>query len=129
RKAAKTAANSGRPNPKSVPAHANSELAGGEALVSLLDEAGSPTVTERAWIVPPASRMGPIAEPERAAIRKKAAALYGQYEQAVDRESAYEKLRTRAGASSGPGRSGGEGPAGRSGRWGRSGAEGAEGAE
>ena len=128
-KAVKTAADTLRPNPKIDTARAISELAVGEALVSLLDEHGSPTVTERAWIVPPASRMGPIAEPERAAIRKKATALYGQYEQAVDRESAYEKLRTRAGASSGPGRSGGEGRAGRSGRWGRSGAEGAEGAE
>ena len=61
----------------------------------MLDDKGSPTVTERAWIVPPASQIGPIGDADRAAIRKEAAALYGHYEQAVDRESAYEKLKAR----------------------------------
>src|SRR5437870_4237866 len=94
-KAVKVAADTLRPNPKIDIGRAISELAVGEALVSLLDDHGSPTVTERAWIVPPVSRMGPITEAERAAIRKEASALYGQYEQTVDRESAYEKLKAR----------------------------------
>jgi hypothetical protein len=71
------------------------ELGVGEALVSLLDAKGSPTMTERAWIVPPASRIGPLTDAEREAIRKASAPIYGHYEQAVDRESAYEKLKAR----------------------------------
>jgi DNA helicase HerA-like ATPase len=122
-KAVKTAADTLRPNPKIDTARAISELAVGEALVSLLDEHGSPTVTERAWIVVPASRIGPIIESERAAIRKEGTPLYGQYEQTVDRESAYEKLKARtetkiageAGGSGGLGRAGGAGGSGGSG--------------
>ena len=60
-KAVKIAADTMRPNPGIDTARAITELAVGEALVSLLDEKGSPTVTERAWIVPPASQIGPIA--------------------------------------------------------------------
>jgi len=109
-RAVKTAADTLRPNPKIDTARAISELAVGEALVSLLDDHGSPTITERAWIVPPASRMGPITEAERAAIRKEASALYGQYEQTVDRESAYEKLKARTtGTAGGAGGAGGSG--------------------
>jgi hypothetical protein len=88
-----------RPNPKLDIGSAITELAVGEALVSLLDAKGSPTVTERAWIVPPASQIGPITEAQRDAIQKQAAPIYGHYAQAVDRESAYEKLQARAGTA------------------------------
>jgi uncharacterized protein len=118
-KAVKTAADTLRPNPKIDISRAISELAVGEALVSTLDAKGSPTVTERAWIVPPASRIGPITDAERAAVREQTTSLYGHYEQAIDRESAYEKLLKRAGAGgageagqpAGAGRSGGPGSA------------------
>ena len=110
----KIAAETLRPNPKIDIARAITELAVGEALVSMLDEKGSPTVTERAWIVPPASQIGPIADAERAAIRQEQAALYGHYEQTVDRESAYEKLKARTADKAG-------GQVRPVGRWGRQG--------
>ena len=69
-KAVKTAAETLRPNPKLDIGSAITELAVGEALVSLLDAKGSPTVTERAWIVPPASQIGPITDAQRDAIQK-----------------------------------------------------------
>ena len=94
-KAVKTAADTLRPNPKLDVGRAITDLAVGEALVSLLDPKGSPTVTERAWMVPPASRIGPITDAERDAIQTAARPLYGQYLQSVDRESAYEKLKSR----------------------------------
>ena len=103
-KAVKAAAETLRPNPGIDIRRAITELAVGEALVSVLDEKGSPTVTERAWIVPPASQIGPIGDAERDAIRKDGAALYGQYEQAVDRESAFEMLKSRVETSAAWGR-------------------------
>ena len=71
------------------------ELAVGEALVSMLDETGSPTVVERAKIVPPRSQLGAITPEQRKQIME-ASDLAGHYEKAVDRESAYEKLQQRA---------------------------------
>ena len=112
RKAVKTAAETLRPNPTLDVSSAITELAVGEALVSLLDAKGSPSVTERAWIVPPASQIGPITNAERDSVQKEAAAIYGHYTQTVDRESAYEKLLARAG---GAGQAGGAGRAGRAG--------------
>jgi len=94
-KAVKTAAETLRPNPAFNMEQAITELSIGEALVSFLDAKGSPGVTERAWILAPASRIGPLSDAERDAARKSAAALYGHYDQTVDRESAYEKLRAR----------------------------------
>ncbi|HMF93024.1 MAG TPA: helicase HerA-like domain-containing protein [Vicinamibacterales bacterium] len=94
-KAVKVAAETLRPNPAIDTAAAISELAVGEALVSLLDEKGSPTVTARAWILPPSSRIGPITDAERSATHEANKAFYGEYEHAVDRESAYEKLTGR----------------------------------
>jgi DNA helicase HerA-like ATPase len=93
-KAVKTAAETLRPNPKLDVARAITELGVGEALVSLLDGKGRPSVVERALIVPPASQLGPLTEEER---RQSIAGsdLHGHYEKAVDRESAYEKLKAR----------------------------------
>jgi hypothetical protein len=67
----------------------------GEALVSLLDEKGRPHPVERALITPPHSQLGPITTEKRQSIVKQSV-LYGHYEQVVDRESAYEKLKGRA---------------------------------
>jgi len=71
------------------------ELGVGEALVSCLDEKGTPAVVERAWILPPASRIGPITPEERRAVMSQSL-VAGHYEQAVDRESAFETLKARA---------------------------------
>jgi len=73
----------------------------GEALVSLLDEKGRPSVTERVFILPPGSQIGPITAEQRQVLLK-SSLVAGVYEQAVDRESAYEKLRGRAPAAAGP---------------------------
>jgi len=67
----------------------------GEALVSFLDEKGQPGIVERAFIRPPHSQIGPIPD----AVRRQIVAgsvLYGHYERAIDRESAFEMLRARA---------------------------------
>jgi DNA helicase HerA-like ATPase len=118
-KAVKTAAETLRPNPKLDVTTVITELAVGEALVSLLDAKGSPTVTERSWIVPPASQIGPITDAQRDAIQKDAAAIYGHYTQTVDRESAYEKLQNRAGgAGQAAGQAGGAGQTGQTGQTG-----------
>jgi DNA helicase HerA-like ATPase len=93
-KAVKTAADTLRANPKLDTEKAISELAVGEALVSCLDEKGTPTIVERAWILPPASRIGPISEAERRAVIE-SSVIRGHYETTVDRESAYEKLHAR----------------------------------
>ncbi|HEX7139329.1 MAG TPA: helicase HerA-like domain-containing protein [Vicinamibacterales bacterium] len=94
-KAVKVAAQTLRPNPKLDINAAITELGVGEALVSMLDEKGSPTVTERVWVAPPASQIGPISDAEREASHKSNAAIYGHYDTVVDRESAYEKLTSR----------------------------------
>jgi DNA helicase HerA-like ATPase len=71
------------------------ELAVGEALVSLLDEQGVPAPVQRTWIDPPRSRFQPLTAAERQAVVKQSP-VFGAYENAVDRESAYEKLAARA---------------------------------
>ncbi len=92
--AVKAAATTFRQNPKLDVSKAITELQVGEALVSFLDEKGSPAPVERALVIPPASRIGPItAEERRATIEKSLVA--GHYEKAVDRESAYEQLKAR----------------------------------
>jgi DNA helicase HerA-like ATPase len=96
-KAVRTAAETLRANGTFDTEKAIAELAVGEALVSCLDEKGTPAVVERAWIMPPASRIGPITPDERAAVMN-ASLVKGHYEQMVDRESAYEKLTTRTDA-------------------------------
>ena len=94
-KAVRAAAETLRANPKLNAAKAITELSVGEALVSFLDEKGRPEVVERAWVLPPASRIGPIDDQDRQAIIK-SSPVYGHYEQLVDRDSAYEKLKGRA---------------------------------
>ena len=113
-KAVKTAADTLRPNPSIDMGRAITELAVGEALVSVLDRKGTPTVTERAWIVPPASRIGPLTDAERDAARKASASSYGHYEKTVDRESAFERIKG-AGGAGGAGRAGSADGAGRAG--------------
>jgi len=93
-KAVKAAAETMRANPGLDTATAITELAVGEALISLLDDKGRPQPVERAFILPPASRIGPVSAAERTTLIK-ASVLFGHYEQAVDRESAYEKLKGR----------------------------------
>ena len=97
-KAVKTAAETLRPNPAFAAETAITELAVGEALISFLDEQGRPNVVERAFVVPPGSRIGPLSGDERTAAVQ-ASLLYGHYEQAIDRESAYEKLKGRVAAA------------------------------
>jgi DNA helicase HerA-like ATPase len=94
-KSVKAAAETFRANPKLNVVKAITELEVGEALVSVLDEKGSPTIVERAFICPPHSRLSPLTADERGqSIR--GSVLYGHYEKMVDRESAYEKLKAKA---------------------------------
>ena len=93
-KAVKAAAQTMRTNPAVDTETAITELSVGEALISLLDEKGRPCMVERAAILPPATRIGPLTEAERAAIIK-SSVIFGHYEQVIDRESAYEKLKGR----------------------------------
>src|SRR5262245_2393621 len=93
-KAVKSAATTLRANPKLNVEAAITELEVGEALVSLLDEKGRPSVVERAFIVPPGCRVGPITVQEREALIR-SSAVAGVYDKLQDRESAYEKLTQR----------------------------------
>jgi DNA helicase HerA-like ATPase len=93
-KAVAAAASTMRQNPKLDIAQASSEMAVGEALVSCLDEKGRPSVTERVFVLPPASQLGPISPEQRKQLRE-GSLVAGVYEQAQDRESAYEKLKGR----------------------------------
>jgi len=94
-KAVKTAAETFRPNPNLDTAAAIMELGVGEALVSTLDEKGTPKIVDRCLIYPPSSRLTPLTPEERTAAIK-SSDLYGHYEAALDRESAYELLLARA---------------------------------
>jgi DNA helicase HerA-like ATPase len=94
-KAVKTAADTFRPNPKLDTAQAITELGVGEALVSFLEATGTPGIVQRALVVPPASRVGPITPAERKAALDNSI-VRGQYEKVVDRESAYEILKGRS---------------------------------
>jgi len=94
-KAVRAAAETFRTNTQLDVAKVITELAVGEALVSFLDEKGTPGVVQRAWVVPPASQFPPIEAAERKALMDQSL-VAGAYETAVDRESAFEKLRARA---------------------------------
>ncbi|MEO3691202.1 helicase HerA-like domain-containing protein [Roseateles paludis] len=99
-KAVVTAAETMRPKPGLDIAAAITELAVGEALVSLLDEKGRPSVTDRLYILPPGSQIGPITPPLRQALIANSL-VAGVYEKALDRESAYEKLMGQPAAAAG----------------------------
>ena len=97
-KAVKAAADTMRPNPALDIGTVITELAVGEALVSLLDAKGRPSVAERVYVLPPGSRIGPIDTAQRAALIA-GSLVAGVYEKHVDRESAFERLKgTAAGA-------------------------------
>ena len=94
-KAVKATAQTMRQKPGLDIETAITELAVGEALVSLLDDKGRPSVTERVYVLPPGSQIGPITPEQRQALLQESL-VAGVYEQAQDRESAFEKLRGRA---------------------------------
>ncbi|HEY9503215.1 MAG TPA: helicase HerA-like domain-containing protein, partial [Pyrinomonadaceae bacterium] len=90
-KAMKAAAETFRQNPKLKVENVLTELAVGEALVSMLDENGSPRIVERAKIVPPRSQVGAITSDQRKQIMS-SSVFAGRYEKAEDSESVYEML-------------------------------------
>ena len=91
----RAASESFRPNPDFDTATAIQELGVGEALVSTLDEKGAPTVVQKTLIRPPASRLGPATDAERAAVMA-ASPVKGLYDTPANRESAHELLQKRA---------------------------------
>ena len=97
-KAVKAAAQTFRANPKLDVEAVITAMGVGEALVSLLDEKGIPGIVKRAMVAPPHSQIGPITPEQRTAIIK-GSVLAGVYETAVDRESAYEKLKGKVAAT------------------------------
>jgi len=94
-KAVRVAADTFRPNPQIDTARVITELAVGEALISVLDAKGAPTPVERALVFPPRSRLEPLTAGERAGVIQ-GSLLFGHYERVVDRQSAYEILQERA---------------------------------
>lgn len=92
--AVKIAAQTFRPNPAFSTEAMITELGIGEALVSVLDDKGSPTPVERVMIAPPASRIGPLTDEERTEVMARSP-YKAIYSQVVDRESAYEILKGR----------------------------------
>ena len=94
-KAVKAAASTMRANPKLDIETAITELAVGEALVSMLDDKGRPSVTERVFVMPPGSQIGPISAQQRQALIANSL-VAGVYEETIDRESAFERLKGRA---------------------------------
>jgi DNA helicase HerA-like ATPase len=94
-KAVKATATTMRQKPGLDIEAAITELAVGEALVSLLDAKGRPSVTERVYVLPPASQLGPVTPAQRQSLLA-GSLVAGVYEKTVDRESAYEILKGRA---------------------------------
>ena len=94
-KGVKAAATSFRENPKIKTEKVITELGVGEVLISMLDEKGIPSMVDRAFVVPPVSHLGPITPEQRAQLIS-SSLVAGQYEQAVDRESAFEILQKKA---------------------------------
>lgn len=93
-KAVKAAAQTFRLNPKLDIEQAITQLEVGEALISFLEEKGSPGIAERAHILPPPSQIGPITAEQREQLIK-GSVLFGHYEKEIDRESAYEMLKAK----------------------------------
>ena len=94
-KAVRAAAQTFRQNPAFDTEKAITELGVGEALVSVLDEKGVPTMVERTLIRPPSGKLGPI-DPAARQTAIHNSPIYGEYDKAIDRESAYEVLQKRA---------------------------------
>jgi DNA double-strand break repair helicase HerA and related ATPase len=94
-KAVKAAASTFRANPSFSAEQAITELGVGEALVSTLEDKGTPGVVQRTLIAPPASRVGPADLAQRQAVTR-GSPIVGRYDLAIDRDSAYEQLRARA---------------------------------
>ncbi len=94
-KAVRAAADTFRSNPKLNVTEAITQLGVGEALISFLDVKGMPGIVQRAFICPPGSKIGPVNPTERTALIK-SSTVYGKYEIAVDRESAFEILKKRS---------------------------------
>ncbi|HOZ66667.1 MAG TPA: DUF853 family protein, partial [Burkholderiaceae bacterium] len=92
--AVKATATTMRQNPKIDIETAITELEVGEALISFLDEKGRPSVTERVYVLPPASKIGPITPQERTQLQLNSI-VAGAYEKTIDRESAHEKIKGR----------------------------------
>ena len=92
--AVKATASTMRQNPKIDIETAITELEVGEALVSFLDEKGRPSVTERVYVLPPASKIGPITPEQRKALQADSI-VAGAYEKTIDRESAHELIKGR----------------------------------
>ncbi len=97
-KAVKAAAQTMRANPAFDSESAIQALGTGEALISFLDAKGSPSVVERAMVIAPNSRMGPVSDDERNGLINHSP-VYGKYEDRVDRESAFEMLQKGVQAS------------------------------
>lgn len=93
--AVKVAAKSFRENPDLDTVKTITELGVGEALVSMLDEKGVPTIVDKAFIVPPLSQIGPVTPEQRAQLMS-TSLVAGIYDQEADRESAFEILAARA---------------------------------
>ena len=94
-KGVRAAASSFRENPKVDTEKTITELGVGEVLISTLDEKGVPTMVDRAFVVPPVGHIGPITPEQRSALIANSL-VAGAYENAVDRESAFELLSKRA---------------------------------
>ena len=94
-KAVKAAATTFRQNPAFDTEQAITQLGVGEALVSVLDLKGIPTMVERTLIRPPSGQLGPVMPAERTQSIK-SSPVYGLYDESVDRESAYELLQVKA---------------------------------
>ncbi len=97
-KAVKAAAETFRQNPKFKTEQAITQLAVGEALISMLEGKGTPSMVERTFIKPPFARVGPLTPAERAALIAKSP-MKGAYDEMIDNESAYEMLQKRVEAS------------------------------
>ncbi len=123
-KAVKAAAETMRANPAFSAEQAITELSVGEALVSFLDEKGRPSVVERGFVVPPVSRIGPVTDAERTELIK-TSIVAGVYEQVIDRESAYEKLKGQVASSGTRNGNGGAAAGGNAGNAGNGGVAGA----
>jgi uncharacterized protein len=93
--AVSVAAKSFRENPNLDTVKTITELGVGEVLISTLDAKGVPTVVDRAFVVPPVSQIGPVTSDVRAQLIS-TSLVAGQYEQVLDRESAFEILAKRA---------------------------------